>query len=145
MIAIDRSGSMAGNNKLKHAKDGALDFAQSASTYDIGLISFGTDATVHLAPTPNVAELSTATAAIEIDGNTNMLAALTKAGEYLRDPRDTRAVILVTDGAPNQGTKTATLRAAEQLKAALPGFEWVAVTLPGGRGRGRHSESRSPS
>ena len=101
-LVMDCSGSMAGD-KLAQAKRGAEDFARSAlrGGYLIGVVAFGDDA--HIATGPEATEviLHSALASLTAGGGTNLTAGLTLAASNLEDRRTQRAIVVVTDGQPN--------------------------------------------
>lgn len=127
VIAIDCSGSMLGSDKLAQAKDGAARFAVEAfgKGYSVGLVSFGSDAKLLLPCTRIQADFHRAATSLGIDGSTNMLRALQVAAEELRERRDTRAIVIATDGFPDPDVRQSTLDCATGLKR--DGIEIIAV------------------
>lgn len=113
-LLIDCSGSMAGE-KLEQAKRGGVDFARGAVAkgYMLGLITFDDEAHLRCEPAGSAA-LENALSEIRVAGSTNMTAALSLATEKLRNKGANRAVILITDGAPDDAPSA--IAAAEEMK-----------------------------
>ncbi|MEK7509418.1 MAG: vWA domain-containing protein [Patescibacteria group bacterium] len=120
-LLIDCSTSMAEENKLEHAKKGALDFAKQAREkgYAIGLIKFAFEAEEVCAPLKDIARLAGHFETVHAMGNTNMAAALALACEKLKNTIGNRVAVLVTDGEPTEGEPNpvdATLREAARMR-----------------------------
>ena len=101
-LVVDCSGSMAGDN-LSRAKKGAIKFAEEARTkgYSIGLIKFA-DSAVHLSePLRQISMLVPIINNMTADGGTNMTDAIRLAAQKLKDTRVYSAMVIVTDGMPN--------------------------------------------
>lgn len=103
MLVIDRSGSMAGT-KLTDAKSaastfvGAVDFSQD----QVGLASFNGAATLDQILTNIGADVINAINALVADGQTNIGDGLEVGrGELVANGGPTKALILLSDGAPN--------------------------------------------
>ena len=118
-LLIDCSGSMVGENKLEKAKAGAIDFAHNAVNkgYSVGVIAFGSQAKLVSPAVSNANDLEGSVKSIEVDGSTNMSAGLELAKKQLEmvDSSDAqRAIVLVTDGAPDSVDQA--LNVAEKCK-----------------------------
>jgi Mg-chelatase subunit ChlD len=124
-ILIDRSSSMSLGDKMKQARLGTMEFAETAikKGYDVGLVSFGTVATLDLALSQDLKGIKYAVKRLTPAGFTDMAAALELAGDQLRSEEGNRAVVVVTDGEPTE--PEATLRAADRLKGM--GIEIITV------------------
>lgn len=104
MLVIDRSGSMNDDDKLADAKSaastfvGAVDFSQD----EVGLTSFNQAATLNLGLTNDETALNTAINGLTATGQTNIGDGL-KVGrqELVANGGPTKALILLSDGAPN--------------------------------------------
>ncbi len=104
MLVIDRSGSMNDNNKLTDAKSAATAFVNAVdfSQDEVGLASFNGAATLDQALTSTQASITSAINAIVASGQTNIGDGL-KVGrqELVDNGGPTKAMILLSDGAPN--------------------------------------------
>lgn len=114
-LAIDCSGSMAAS--LSHAVSGSIGFFRDAlgMGYYVGLITFGSDATMVCAPTRDEASMHAHLRTINAGGSTDMCGAIELAVHCLDIGRFPRAIVLVTDGSPDEpdSTLAAALRARE--------------------------------
>ncbi len=115
-LAIDCSGSMSGE-KLAHAKQGGIDFAKEARNkgYCTGLISFDSHATHLCSPQQKISVLQKALDRVSVAGSTNMTHAIKLATEKLDEADGKRALVIVTDGMPNN--RSTALAAALQAKS----------------------------
>lgn len=104
-LLIDCSGSMAGY-KLEQAKSGAVDFAEDAlrKDYLVGLIEFADTASCLCEPTQDISSLRRNIQSLLVDGGTNMTDALQLGVERLALINGMRAIVVVTDGMPNDPT-----------------------------------------
>lgn len=119
-LLVDCSGSMAGEDKLEKSKAGAIDFSHNAiqKGYSVGIIAFGSEARLISEAVSNISDLEGNIKRINIDGSTNMAAALVLAEEKLAkidSPNAQRVIVLITDGIPDN--VDATLRVAKECKA----------------------------
>ena len=128
-LLLDQSTSMAYGGKLEQVKRGALRFFYEAYTrgYAVGIIGFGSGASCLLEAGRDVYRFEQCLAGLRPDGRTAMASALYLSLRRQRFRAGARAVILITDGQPND--KAATLRAARLVRAA--GIELVAVGTSG--------------
>lgn len=101
-LLIDCSGSMSGY-KLDQAKQGIMDFARDAirKEYLVGLIKFDSSATHICEPIQDINSLEPYLKKIQASGSTNMVAAIKMAHECLRTLECTRAILIATDGQPD--------------------------------------------
>lgn len=127
-LAIDCSGSMAGQ-KLEQAKRGAEDFANSAvvAGYAVGLVEFSDEARVTCVPQSTRLTLATRLNALVASGGTNLTSALVLAASNLARERAERAIVVVTDGMPND--PPGALRAAKA--ASESGIRIIAIGTHG--------------
>ncbi len=114
-MLVDCSYSMDGI-KLSQAKKGALGFAREAQSkgYNVALIKFSDDAILLLDPSPDISELSAAIDRLITDGTTNMSDAIGLAMKKMENMKESRVMMIVTDGMPDD--TEAALREAKQAK-----------------------------
>ncbi len=100
---LDCSGSMSSDNKLPQAKKGGIQYAIEANKkgYKIGLISFGDHSNIVLEPQNNIEVFRQKISKIELEGSTNLTAAIIDAREYLSSRKGERIIFIVTDGYPD--------------------------------------------
>lgn len=115
-LLIDCSGSMSGG-KLDQAKGGAIGFAEQARTkgYRVGIIAFADTATHVCEPQEEIRLIQSYVQRLDTDGGTDMAAGITLATAKLSDKPGNKAVVIVTDGVPND--RNATLEAAKNAQA----------------------------
>lgn len=123
-LAVDCSGSMEGE-KLNQAKSGALSFAKDALQrgYLTGLIKFHTVAALLCEPQREISTLADAIGKIKIGGSTNMADAIRLGREKLKYSTGNRALVVVTDGAPDNAEDT--LNEAQETKRI--GIDIIAI------------------
>lgn len=111
MLVIDKSGSMnqqdGANTRLQNAKSAAITFVNNVnfSKDTVGLASFNQLATLNQGLTNNLATITNAINALTASGQTNIGDGI-KVGreELIAFGGPTRAMILLSDGAPNAMT-----------------------------------------
>lgn len=116
-LLLDCSGSMAGE-KLSQARRGAEDFAQGAliQGFAVGVITFSEGARVIAAPGLNGVLLRESLGRLAAVGGTDLTAGLNLAMSELRDRSAQSAIVVVTDGRPdNRESALAAARSAMQL------------------------------
>lgn len=116
LILLDCSGSMTGS-KLSQAVEGARDFVRSALSkgYSVGVIRFSTEASLICPPQNALDPICRALGDLSATGSTNMTAAIRLAYDHCSSLEGYRAVVLVTDGQPNN--QNTTLAAAQEIAA----------------------------
>jgi len=89
--------------KLKEASAGALQFATAAidSGYQVGLISFSSEAAILSVPTTIVEKLKQCLSLLQASGKTNLSSAISLATESLLPVSGPRTIVVVTDGEPD--------------------------------------------
>lgn len=119
-LLLDCSGSMADDDKLEHAKRGAIGFAASAieKDYAVGLICFESEAKHILSPVSELAILETKIKAQAVGGSTNLADAILISSQYLSSRVGRRAICIVTDGMPDDKQKALDV-AVEAKKAGI--------------------------
>ncbi len=117
LLLIDCSSSMSGS-KIMQATEGALSFAADAfkKQYSIGLIAFASEAQILCRAEDNLDVIASKTHSLAASGGTNMTDAIERATAELQDTEGIRAIVIVTDGMPdNQHTA---LVAAKRAKSS---------------------------
>jgi Tol biopolymer transport system component len=123
LLVVDRSGSMADNNKLNDAKAAVTTFANltNAPPDQLGLVSFSTSATLDQPLTTNKAAVISATQALAAGGSTRIDLALLQARLELTSTRHiishAKIIILLTDGLQSQTGNDPVLAEAAAAKA----------------------------
>lgn len=123
-LVIDCSISMTGD-KLNQAKNGAKRFTRDAKTkgYIVGLIQFGTQATLLCEPRREISNLYQCIESATICGSTNMTDAILLATEKLVNRKEVRVMIIITDGEPDDDSTA--IEAAQEAKNL--GIEIIAI------------------
>jgi tight adherence protein B len=119
ILAIDNSKSMGPSGKLAAAQTAAKTFLQGVpADVEVGLVTFGSTATVQLEPTIDRSQLGAKIDALQIDETTGtaLFDAARQATEETGDA-DTREVVLLTDG-NDYGQQTTTLEDATAVVRA---------------------------
>lgn len=114
-LLLDVSGSMD-KAKLRQARDGGTSFAEDAVSkgYRVGVIQFSSRARLCVEPTTNLAVIREGLLRAVLPLGTNMAAAIELATEKLGRSQGLRAMVLVTDGYPDDAE--AALAAAAKAK-----------------------------
>ena len=101
-LNIDCSASMYGY-KLQQAKKGAINFAKDALTknYLTGLIKFESSATLIFEPCKDLSLIESRLETLEVGTTTNMEAAINLSCDLLKGFPGPKAIVIVTDGIPN--------------------------------------------
>jgi molecular chaperone DnaK len=123
-LLIDTSGSMA-DAKLEQAKKGILDFAKDAfrKEYDVGLISFNSVPKHICKPTFDMELLKHSLVEIYASGSTNMSDAIALAHEHFNSMKNTRVMVIATDGQPDNTDETL----KEATKAKHDGIDIITI------------------
>jgi len=126
-LLLDCSGSMAGS--IEAARVGAVDFAIQAASdgYAVGAVQFSDSASALFEPTHDCDRVRSELRRLRSGGGTNMAEAIELATRLLSPKQGERAIVLVTDGEPND--RTSTLRAARE--AAALDIHILAVAISG--------------
>jgi len=120
-LVIDCSESMAWKGKMQQAKRGALGFFEKAISkgYSTGIIAFSTTPFHVCSPQSEPSSMNRYLEKIEAGGATNIADAIDLAIQYLQNKDGLKAMVIITDGAPNIGEpdgETAALREALRAK-----------------------------
>jgi VWFA-related protein len=108
MLVMDKSGSMAYDQKLESAKAAAIAYVnQMRPTDEAGLISFDTEITYVQPTTTDHEQLKTAINSLVTGADTAMYDAVYEAIDLLQNFAGRKAVIVLTDGMDNRSTHTA--------------------------------------
>jgi len=121
-LLIDCSGSMAFGRKLEQALAGARGFAQEAMQkgYRVGVISFA-GTTHHIcAPQSDITKIDRflTISRWELEGWTNIAAAIRLGIQKLQERKGFRALVLITDGQPNVGRPSPEKAALKEARNA---------------------------
>ena len=114
-LLLDVSESMDAE-KLRQAKRGALSFAKDAiaKRYEVGVIQFTSWARVKTEPTRKLSAIRAGLSEVGLQAGTNIAFAIELATGALAKTRGLRAMVLVTDGYPDDTTSA--LAAAKDAK-----------------------------
>jgi Mg-chelatase subunit ChlD len=123
-LLVDCSSSMDGG-KLSQAREGALAFAKDATQkhYSVGLIRFATSAEVLCSVRDGSSTLAAEVVKLNAQGSTNMADAIALATQQLSALSGVRAIVIVTDGMPDN--RSSTLSAARIARDA--GIDLIAI------------------
>jgi Ca-activated chloride channel family protein len=124
LLLIDCSSSMDGE-KMSQARAGALAFAEDAMRkhYSVGLIRFATRAEVLCSLKDGFFALTSEVEKLKAQGSTNMADAINLATEELNALSGVRAIVIATDGMPDN--RNSTLSAARIARDA--GIDVIAI------------------
>jgi len=124
-LLIDCSGSM--RDCLPEAVDGALGFFSGAlrRDYYVGLIRFSSRPDLLLEPTRDKSAIERVLRGLIVEGSTNMAEAIGLAAHALDIGEFPRAIVLVTDGMPDDAGGHATLEAARRARRS--GIDIIAI------------------
>ncbi len=109
MVAIDISGSMDNNSRIYEAKNACTKLRNNIldlNVHGLGIITFGSYANCVCNLTHNKSDLLAAVKRISTTGSTNMAEAISLANKYLSDSENNKAIIIITDGYPDDGSST---------------------------------------
>lgn len=115
-VLIDTSGSMRGE-RIQAAKEACVKLVQETldlSMHRLGIITFGEKVRLMCGLTKDKGKLMLAIDGVDTYGGTDMDKAIVRANEELRKSGNKKAIIIITDGAPNN--RTATEKAAEEIR-----------------------------
>lgn len=114
-LLLDISGSM-NKGKLSQAERGGIAFAEDAIAkgYRVGVIQFSTWARIRTEPTTKLGAIRSALSEIGLQATTNMASAIALATRELAEKRESRVMVLVTDGYPDSASSA--LAAAREAK-----------------------------
>ena len=117
IIALDVSGSMSGK-RIEQAKNACIKLINETldlNTHRLGLITFGDNISCLCELTHDKKLLLAAVEEIYVFGGTFMNRAIDMANEKLSDSQNDKAIILITDGAPNN--RTSARNSADEAKS----------------------------
>ena len=103
LMVIDTSLSMEGD-KLTNVKQAATNFIeqQNFDNSQIGIVSFGDDATIQNSLTTDKKQLNQAIANLTANGGTNMEAGINQAMQALSETDSSPYILLFSDGKPGE-------------------------------------------
>lgn len=126
VMAVDLSSSMlaedmeAGKNRMQVARETAVRFVRGRPDDRVGLVAFSGEALTRIPPTNDLDVVVAGVESLDIgllqDGTDIASAIVASTNRLLREPHDTKIVVLLTDGAHN-GQGVTPLAAAEAAKA----------------------------
>ncbi len=116
-LVIDCSSSMAGEDKINQAREGAIGFALEAQKkgYSVGLIQFSSYAEHISTPQHDIINFKNKVKRIVAQGSTNMSAGLQMAVDNFDGKIGEKVICVVTDGMPDN--KKETINVAKKAKA----------------------------
>lgn len=131
VIVMDRSGSMRGA-AIGAARAAAQRFAaQLPSTVPIGLVTFGSSATVALSPSLDREALADQLGAVTADGATSLYDSVVLASSLFSADTQRRVIVLLSDGGD-----TASAAGLDAALAAVEGVQVNAIELVSTEGNG---------
>ena len=119
MLLLDTSGSMSYSNALDDAKKACHILFTEMIDFDVhrmGFITFDSSVRKYSSLTNDVDKLDSVLEYLEAGGATELLEALQKADEELRQSSNKKVVIIVTDGRPYPCDPDEVLRYAKRMK-----------------------------
>jgi tight adherence protein B len=124
MLVLDTSLSMGMGTRMDDAVAASKELLDRARPGDrIGLATFGGDARVVVEPTTDLGDVRSALAAIELEDQTTMFDAVSRAARAFDDEqRNNRAIVLLSDGKDVGSAESLDEAAGEALKARAPVF-----------------------
>jgi Mg-chelatase subunit ChlD len=124
-LLLDCSGSMSEGSKFEQAVRGAAGFAREASAkgYRVGIIRFNSSASMVASPGAGPQDLEEVLGSLTVEGSTRLDTALELATRLLAEEKGLRAIVVVTDGQPDDPALAR--RAAERAKEA--GIDILAI------------------
>lgn len=116
ILLIDCSASMAGNNKIQQAINGAIEFANTVflQQFKIQVIAFSSDVEIICDFTTDKNKVTEKVRNITASGSTYMCKAIEFATAKLKDLTGQKVICIFTDGQPN--SKEAARKAAQRAK-----------------------------
>lgn len=128
-LLLDLSASMGDEGKLPQLRDGALRFFAEAwkMGYEVGAIGFSSRIELLQRATRSFQRFHTALGKVRAHGRTPMSGAIRVATRRLKHARGDRAILIITDGMPDN--PEATLDAAREARAQ--GITLIAVGTDG--------------
>jgi Ca-activated chloride channel family protein len=128
-LLLDLSASMGDEGKLPQLRDGALRFFAEAWKlgYEVGAIGFSGRVEVLQTATRDFHRFHRSLGKVRAQGRTSMARAIRVATRKLRRARGDRAILIITDGMPDN--PEATLDAAREARAQ--GITLIAVGTDG--------------
>jgi tight adherence protein B len=121
VIAFDVSGSVEGE-PIAAARAAARAFVETVvpQGIEVGLVPFGSEATVAVPPTADLVALTSAIDDLEIAGNTALYDAIVVAAGQLEGREGERTIVLFTDGADTASTAELDAAIAATAAAGAP-------------------------
>jgi tight adherence protein B len=121
VIAFDVSGSVGGE-PLEAARQAARSFVETVvpQGIEVGLVPFGTAASVAVAPTDDLGELTSAIEELDSGGNTALYDAIVLSASLLESREGERTIVLFTDGADTSSSSEVDEAVAAAVETGAP-------------------------